>query len=374
MNEYAKTAWPEMEIYGWDEARDKEYAALPPTGKKLAPARVFAQFSHQYRIAAPWGDRLAEVSGKYAFAAATPGDYPAVGDWVAAELPDGDSHAVIHALLPRRTSIVRRAAGSRPDEQIIGANIDTVFIVVSLNEDWNLRRIERYLIAVRDGGARPVLLLTKADLCEEPDRYVREARAIAPELPVFPVSALLDQGREALAPYLARGATVGATGSSGVGKSTLLNWLAGESRQAVQGIREDDARGRHTTTHRELFVLPSGAVWLDTPGMRELQLWESEDGWQATFSDIEALAASCRFRDCRHEAEQGCAVREALDGGELDPARYANYRKTERELARLAQKEQRAGKRHAKEAAARGVKTAAGGMKQKRVRIYEGED
>ncbi|MDG0791588.1 ribosome small subunit-dependent GTPase A [Cohnella ginsengisoli] len=302
------------------------------------------------------------------------GDYPAVGDWVAAELPDGDSHAVIHALLPRRTSIVRRAAGSRPDEQIIGANIDTVFIVVSLNEDWNLRRIERYLIAVQDGGARPVLLLTKADLCEEPERYVREARAIAPELPVFPISALQDLGRDALAPFLVPGATVGATGSSGVGKSTLLNWLAGESRQAVQGIREDDARGRHTTTHRELFVLPSGAVWLDTPGMRELQLWESEDGWQATFSDIEALAASCRFRDCRHEAEQGCAVREALSGGELDPARYANYRKTERELARLAQKERRAGKRVAKEAAARGGKPAAGGMKQKSMRVHEVED
>ncbi|MFD2327943.1 ribosome small subunit-dependent GTPase A [Cohnella sp. GCM10020058] len=374
MNEQAKTAWPEMEIYGWNEQRDQEYAALQSTGKKLAPARIVAQFSHQYRIATPWGDRLAEVSGKFAYTAATPGDYPAVGDWVAAELPDGDSHAVVHALLPRRTAILRRAAGSRPDEQIIGANLDTVFIVVSLNEDWNLRRIERYLIAVRDGGAKPVLLLTKADLCEEPERYVREASTIAPEVPVFPVSALLDQGREALAPYLTPGTTVGATGSSGVGKSTLLNWLAGERRQAVQGIREDDARGRHTTTHRELFVLPSGVVWLDTPGMRELQLWESEDGWQATFSDIEALASSCRFRDCRHEAEQGCAVREALSGGELDSARYANYRKTERELARLAQKEQRAGKRLAKEAGARGGKSAPGGMKQKRVRVYEDED
>lgn len=374
MNEYVKTAWPEMEIYGWDEERDRDYAAIPLAGKKLAPARVVAQFSHQYRIATPWGDRLAEVSGKFAYTAASPGDYPAVGDWVAAELPDGDSHAIVHALLPRRTSIVRRAAGSRPDEQIIGANIDTVFIVVSLNEDWNLRRIERYLIAVRDGGSRPVLLLTKADLCEDPDRYVREARTIAPEVPIFPVSAVLDRGREALAPYLAPGMTVGATGSSGVGKSTLLNWLAGESRQAVQGIREDDARGRHTTTHRELFVLPSGAIWLDTPGMRELQLWESEDGWQATFSDIEALAASCRFRDCRHEAEQGCAVRGALDGGQLDPARYANYRKTERELARLARKEQRAGKRLAKEAAARGVKSAAGGARQKRARRYEDDE
>lgn len=363
-----------MESYGWDEERDKDYAAIPPFGKKLAPARVVAQFSHQYRIATPWGDRLAEVSGKFAFAAATPGDYPAVGDWVAAEMPDGDSHAIVHALLPRRTKIMRRAAGSRPDEQLIGANIDTVFIVASLNEDWNLRRIERYLIAVREGGAEPVLLLTKADLCDDPERYVRETKSIAPEVPVIPVSARSDQGREALAPFLSPGKTVGATGSSGVGKSTLLNWLAGEPRQSVQGIREDDARGRHTTTHRELFVLPSGAVWLDTPGMRELQLWEAEDGWQATFSDIEALASSCRFRDCRHESEQGCAVREALNSGALDPARYANYRKTERELARLALKEQRAGKRLAKGEAARGAKPAAGARRQWRVAIFEDED
>ncbi|CAI6078169.1 ribosome small subunit-dependent GTPase A [Cohnella sp. JJ-181] len=362
----AKTAWPEMEAYGWNEEWEKKYLALPTAAKKLAPARVVAQYSHQYRLATPWGDRFAEVSGKYAFAAASPGDYPAVGDWVAAELPDGGSPAVIHALLPRRTSIVRRAAGSRPDEQIIGANLDAVFIVASLNEDWNLRRIERYLIAVREGGAQPVLLLTKADLCDAPDRYVEEARAIAPDVPVFAVSALLDRGRDMLAPYVTPGMTVGATGSSGVGKSTLLNWLAGERHQVVQDIREDDARGRHTTTHRELFLLPSGAIWLDTPGMRELQLWESEEGWQATFSDIEALAASCRFRDCRHGAEQGCAVREALEAGELDEGRYANYRKTERELARLALKEQRAGKRSAKEAAGRGGKSAAKDKKQAR--------
>jgi len=368
MQMMSKTAWPEMEAYGWDEKWEQDYLALPPSGKALAPARVVAQYSHQYRIATPWGDRLAEVSGKYAYAAATPGDYPAVGDWVAAELPGGDSHAVVHALLPRRTAIVRRAAGSRPDEQIIGANLDTVFIVASLNEDWNVRRIERYLIAVREGGAQPVLLLTKADLCPDPARFVEEARAIAPDVPAFAVSALLDQGREELSGYLAPGMTVGAAGSSGVGKSTLLNWLAGESKQDVQGIREDDARGRHTTTHRELFLLPGGALWLDTPGMRELQLWESEEGWHSTFSDIEALAEACRFRDCRHEAEQGCAVREALASGELEPGRYANYVKTGRELERLARKEERAGKRIAKEAAARSGKSGARDKRQDRRR------
>ncbi|MBB6671027.1 ribosome small subunit-dependent GTPase A [Cohnella nanjingensis] len=347
------TAW------GWNEAWEGRFdASVKPGARKLVPARVTAQFSHLYQIVAETGERYAEVTGKFEFEAESRGAFPAVGDWVAAELLDGEPRAVIHAVLPRMSAMSRKVAGNTIDEQIIGANLDTVFIVNSLNEDWNVRRLERYLIIAREAGIRPVVLLTKADLCADPEAYVAEAEQAAPGVPVIAVSAVTDQGKDALAPYLQTGMTVAATGSSGVGKSTLLNWLAGDDLQEVQGIREDDARGRHTTTHRELFVLPGGAIWLDTPGMRELQLWDSQGGWQETFADIETLAASCRFADCRHESEHGCAVRAALNDGTLDASRYVNYRKTERELARLARKEQSASKRQLKQAASRGGRGA----------------
>ncbi|MCC3375885.1 ribosome small subunit-dependent GTPase A [Cohnella sp. REN36] len=341
--------------WGWNESWAEAFeGVVHPGGRKLVPARVTAQFSHLYQVVTETGERHAEVTGKFEYEAESRGDFPAVGDWVAAELLDGEAKAVIHALLPRRSAMSRKVAGNVLDEQIIGANLDVVFLTSSLNEDWNVRRLERYLIVAREAGIRPVVLLTKADLCDDPQAYVDEAERAAPDVPVIAVSAVTDVGKEALAAYLQPGMTVAAAGSSGVGKSTLLNWLAGDALQEVQGIREDDARGRHTTTHRELFILPGGAVWLDTPGMRELQLWDSQSGWQETFADIEALAASCRFTDCRHESELGCAVRAALAEGTLDASRYANYRKTERELARIARKEQSVSKRQQKQAASRG--------------------
>jgi ribosome biogenesis GTPase len=235
--------------------------------------------------------------------------------------------------------MVRKVAGSVLEDQLIGANMDYLFIVNALNQDFNLRKIERYLVAAWESGATPVVLLTKADLCEDPERFAAEVEIVAPGVSVHLVSALLDQGKNELLPYLTPGTTIAVTGSSGVGKSTLLNWLASDELQKTQGIREDDARGRHTTTHRELFVLPSGALVMDTPGMRELQLWDAEDGRQQAFADIEQLAAQCRYRDCRHDAEQGCAVIASLNSGELDARRLANYNKTARELAHLARKE-----------------------------------
>ncbi|MBW5446873.1 ribosome small subunit-dependent GTPase A [Cohnella sp. CFH 77786] len=328
--------------YGWNEFWELAWQTAGLSGDNgLQPARVTAQFSHAYRIVSAAGERLATVTGKFEFAAAGKSDFPAVGDWVAAELADGE-RAVIHALLPRRSAMTRRAAGNREEEQVIGANLDFLFIVNALNEDFNLRRIERYLIMAWESGASPVVLLTKMDLCPDWEEKAAEVESVAPGVPVHAVSAAENRGKEQLAPYLLPGRTVAVTGMSGVGKSTLLNWLAEDDLQRVQGIREDDARGRHTTTHRELFLLPSGALLMDTPGMRELQLWEARDGWQEAFSDIAELAAKCRFRDCRHQSEAGCAVREALESGELDPKRYANYGKTERELARLARKEQTA--------------------------------
>ncbi|WP_027084695.1 ribosome small subunit-dependent GTPase A [Cohnella panacarvi] len=331
-----------LEQYGWNEHWD---ACLTETNDKirgLRPARVIAQHSHSYQVMTQDGEHTAAVSGKYAYTAVQPSDFPAVGDWVMTEPMPGESRSVIHALLPRRSAMTRRAAGNVEAEQVIGANIDFLFMTSALNQDFNIRKIERYLIAAWESGATPIVMLTKADLCPNPEAYLAQVEQAAPGVPVYFVSALHDQGLGQLQPYLRKGATIAVTGSSGVGKSTLLNWLSGQSRMATSGIRESDARGRHTTTHRELFPLACGALVMDTPGIRELQLWDSQDGWQQAFSDIEALAAKCRFRDCRHESEAGCAVSEAIASGELEAGRLANYKKTARELARQASKENKA--------------------------------
>ncbi|TYP71300.1 ribosome small subunit-dependent GTPase A [Paenibacillus methanolicus] len=341
-----------LKTYGWSAHWQHQIESFPREAG-LVPARVIAQYSHQYRIIAEDGERSAEVSGKFQYDAASRGDFPAVGDWVLVQPLAGEARAIIHAVLPRRSAMMRKAAGPSVHEQIIGANIDTLFVVCALNDDFNLRKIERYLIAAWDSGASPVVLLTKADLCDEVEARIAAVEASAPGVPVHAVSALQGQGIEQLVGYLTPGGTIAVTGSSGVGKSTLLNSLAGGDRMRVQGIRESDARGRHTTTHRELFPIPGGAVMMDTPGMRELALWEAEDGLQEAFADIEALAADCRFRDCRHEGESGCAVRQAADEGALDAKRLASYRKTSRELAHLARKENSASKRQQKTASKR---------------------
>lgn len=287
------------------------------------------------------GEHNAVVSGKFAYAALSPSDFPAVGDWVLAEPMPGEDRSIIHALLPRRSAMIRRAAGNVDVEQVVGANIDYLFITTALNNDFNVRRIERYLIAAWESGATPVVLLTKADLHPDPDSLRSQVELAAPGVAVHVVSALHGQGMDQIAPYLRPGATIAVSGSSGVGKSTLLNGLAGQTLMATSGIRESDSRGRHTTTHRELFPLPGGALVMDTPGMRELQLWDAHEGWQHAFSDIEALAQGCRYRDCRHEHDAGCAVLGAITSGELEAGRLVNYKKTERELARLARKDSR---------------------------------
>lgn len=325
--------------YGWNAELEAALNRLPDKYRSLTPARVIAQHSHSYQIITPEGEVTATVSGKYEFQAEQRSDFPAVGDWVATEPMPGERRSIIHALIPRRSAMIRRAAGGVMEDQVVGANMDYLFITSALNEDFNVRRIERYMIAAWESGAAPVVLLTKADLCEDPLSYASQVESVAPGVPVHFVSALHDQGKDQIASYLRPGVTIAVTGSSGVGKSTLLNWLAGDKRQLTSGIRESDARGRHTTTHRELFLLPGGALMLDTPGMRELQLWDAQEGWEQAFSDIEELSAHCRYRDCRHEGDPGCAVSAAIAEGTLDPRRLANYRKTQRELAHLARKE-----------------------------------
>lgn len=328
-----------LQAFGWNEHWDTLRSQQNKAIQKLSPARVIAQFSHSYKLMTLAGVHSAVVTGKFEFNANNPSDYPAVGDWVMVELLPNEARSVIHAVLPRRTYMVRKAAGSTPEDQMIGSNMDYLFIVNALNQDFNLRKIERYLIAAWESGAQPVVLLTKADLCEDPASFAASVENSAPGVPVHLVSALLNEGKADLAPYLFPGKTIAITGSSGAGKSTLLNWLSDSEKMKVQGIREDDARGRHTTTHRELFLIEGGALIMDTPGMRELQLWDSQEGWEQAFADVEALAAQCRYRDCKHESDLGCAVSQALADGSLDPKRFANYKKTAKELAHLARKE-----------------------------------
>jgi len=254
------------------------------------------------------------------------------------QLRSGEDAGTIHALLPRQTRFSRRAAGPRADEQVMAANFDAVLLAMSLNDDFNLRRLERYLVMAWDSGAMPVIVLTKLDLAHDAEERVQEVEQLAPGVPVLAVSAVTGEGMDGLEPWAVPGKTLVVLGSSGVGKSTLMNRLAGKELARTQAIREDDARGRHTTTHRELYRLDNGVLVLDTPGIRELQLWESETGMEDAFSDIHALAEGCRFRDCSHDREPGCAVRAAMQAGTLDRKRYESWRKLDREMAFITSK------------------------------------
>lgn len=328
----------EWNEWGWSPTWEQAFA--PYRKQNYIPGRVTSEHKKMYTVQTENGELLAEVTGKFRFEAGEREDYPAVGDWLAVTPREGDGRASIHAILPRFSKFSRKAAGATTDEQIAAVNVDTVLLVASLNDDFNIRRLERYLISAWESGAHPVIVLSKADLCADPDRYAAEAEAVAPGVAVLPVSTVTGAGMDALHAYLQPGQTLTLLGSSGAGKSSLVNYMMGEERQKVQGIREDDARGRHTTTHRELFALPGGAMIIDTPGIRELQLWTASDGLSETFADVEALAGSCRFGDCTHRKEPGCAVIQALASGSLERSRYDSYRKLQAELAFVERKEE----------------------------------
>lgn len=338
---------------GWTESLAAAFA--PHAAEGRTPARVTLQLKGFFEVVGESGAKLGECTGRFRHETRSPADLPAIGDWVAlSPQPGDDTRALIHAVLPRRTKFSRKAAGEEEVEQVIAANIDTVFIVTALDADFSPRRVERYLAAAAASGAEPVVLLNKADVAEDEEKARAEIAAIAHGTPVHVVSAKTRRGLKALTPWLQPGRTVAFLGSSGVGKSTLINRLCGEAVQATQEVREADAKGRHTTTVRELIVTPSGALVIDTPGMREFEPWETARPAGGAFADIAALAAQCKFRDCSHTVEPGCAVAAALADGSLELERWQAYVRQTRQLAH----ESRRSDRRAEQATKAGHKRA----------------
>lgn len=325
---------------GWNSLLQEQYEPYRERGYSVG--RVITEHRQLYDVASTSGEVLGELAGKLRFTAAERTDLPAVGDWVVMREEGG--RAVIQAVLPRKSKFSRNVAGAVTEEQIVAANIDTVFLVMALNQDFNLRRMERYLLLAWESGANPVIVLSKADLSDDAEGQAAQVQAIAPGVPVHTISAIHTQGLHMLAPYLVQGITIALIGSSGAGKSTLINALSGQELQRVNEIRHGDGRGKHTTTHRELIVLPQGGIIIDTPGMRELQLNAADEGLSAAFEDIERLSDACRYRDCKHRREPGCAIQSAIASGELDIKRYQNYIKMEKELAYAIRREMEKGR------------------------------
>ncbi len=323
-----------LDELGWDDFFAAAFAPYAEQG--LVPARVTAQKGLN-QVSTGGEEHYADLSGKLRHELKGPASlgHPAVGDWVALRPPTGEGRAMIHAILPRKSRFSRKSAGQKTEEQVVAANVDTIFLVSGLDGDFNPRRIERYLTAAWDSGAQPVVVLNKLDRCADPEACLLETQAVAMGVPVLRVSARTGEGCEALASYIVPGRTVGFLGSSGVGKSTLINRLLGRDAQATGEVREGDDRGRHTTTHRELFLAPTGGLLIDTPGLREIQLWEGEQGIGSVFPEIEELAADCRFGDCEHQGEPGCAVEAAVADGTLPADRLESYHKLGREQHHL---------------------------------------
>lgn len=328
----------QLAALGWDEYFSQQFERLERDG--LVPARITEQNKNRYLACGEQGEWQAEVTGRFQHVVAGVLGFPAVGDWVGLQPIPNEGRALIHALLERRTQFVRKAAGTIVEEQVVAANVDVVFLVTGLDSNFNVRRIERYLTEAWSSGAQPVVLLNKSDLCDDVEDCIRAVGAVAPGAPVHAVSAALNEGVDVVRRYLTPGRTIAFLGSSGVGKSTLINRLLGEDRQEVQTVSSAVGKGRHTTTRRSLLVHPDGGMIVDTPGMRELQLWAGESDVEQSFTDIEVLAGNCRFSDCTHTTEPGCAVMAAVESGSLDEDRYQSYMKLQKEVRRLQRFEQ----------------------------------
>lgn len=339
-----------LKSLGWDDHFSNAFRSLQMPD--VIPGRVFTLEKDICHVFTAEGEFAAQLSGKMRYESGGWDEYPAVGDWIAVKPLPGEAKAIIRAILPRKTKFSRQAAGGRQrlqgwktEEQVVAANVDTVFLVSGLDggRSLNLRRIERYLAIARASGANPVIILNKADLCEDIEGRIRYVERAAYGVPIHAVSALAGMGLDGLKLYLYPGSTVALLGSSGVGKSALINALLGEKRLVTAEVREKDKEGRHTTTRRELFLLPEGGMVIDTPGMREIQVWGDEKSLDNAFADIAGLAENCRFSDCRHGSEPGCAVREALRTGRLDAGHFNHYLQLQREMRfQLARQEGKA--------------------------------
>lgn len=324
-----------LEELGWTAELASAFA--PHAAKGLEPARVVCELRRKfYAVRTVDEELLGECRGRFFHEAKRPEEFPAIGDWVAVRRrAAGESRCDIDALLPRRTKLSRRAAGTEEIEQILAANIDAVLVVAGLDANFNPQRIQRMLVAAKESGAEPVVVLNKADVCKNAEEISREIQALVPGVAVYLTSAASRKGVKALATTYAKpGRTLVLLGSSGVGKSSLINRLARDADLPTTEVREKDSKGRHTTTRRELVFMPNGAMVIDTPGVRELQLWGASEGVEDLFGDIRALALRCRFSDCTHGNEPGCAVRVAIAAGELDEVRFAAYQKFKTEQSR----------------------------------------
>jgi ribosome biogenesis GTPase len=336
-----KLGWNEFFQSGFEDFKNIE----------LFPARVISQQKSEYVVSYENGEISAKIAGKFYYKNKMRKNYPVVGDWVVINLIDNGERAIIKDVIERKNYFSRKAPisggrkikndmieGGITEEQVIAANIDTIFIICGLDNNFNIRRIERYLTLVYNSGISPVIILNKSDICEEIEEYIQKVKKISFDIPVYHISVIKNQGLENLEKYLGFGKTVAFIGSSGVGKSTLTNYLLNENRQKIKSVNESHGKGRHTTTHREMIILPSGAMVIDNPGMREIQLWGGIEEVEKNFEDIIEISKRCKFRNCQHTTEPGCAVKEALENGTIDKERYNNFLRQFKEMERLEEK------------------------------------